>query len=277
MTRSVLIAAIATAFVLFASPGRGDDLGRVSCVYHGDPDTCSPYGCLSASTETNPDLIDPNDKAGFCGSCRTDSDCGGAKCNLDKGTCSLWNRPPPPPTVWPHFGLLVGDTSLAFAASKDVQPIVGVGYVFQGAFSRVAPVKKVDGFYLAENLPRLYWNVGLTAAFAGEGQNVFGEAGLTHYHPGWPLLMTTSSLGVLYEREGSAIWKVTNETENEDRLGPDITLGFLQNVFVRVAYMLPLRGSDDSRQTVVSILYMRDLASDLIPDQFHAYLPDAFR
>ncbi len=268
--------AIFALALLSVSQGSAAPETRAQCAYKGDPKACAPYGCIPADPNADPDMI--QSRAGFCGACQPnrDDECSGGKCRAD-GTCTQWDAAPAPPTVWPHFHLLVGDVSLGILSGKDVQPIFGVGYVFQGAFVSVAPVKRVDGPYLAENLPWLYWNAGITAAFAGASENVFADAGLTAYDPALPFLLTTVSLGGLYQRAGASIWNVVNTSENEDRAGPDLSLGFLENVFVRFAYLWPLRGSDGTQEAIVSILYMRDLASDLVPNRFHTFLPDAFR
>jgi len=274
-----LVAAIAL-FASRLSSAEGEQ--RADCKYNDRANSCMPYGCLPAPSlgpEPDPDLNQNQGNAGFCGLCRKghDEDCAGAHCR-DDGTCSAWPAAPPPPSVWPHFSLLVGDASLGFQKNKDVQPILGVGYVFQGAFVSVKPTKEVGGGpYVAENLPWLYWNVGATGAFAGESQNVFLDLGLTAYYPGFPLAITIIGTGALYQREGAAIWKFGNTVQNQDRLGPDLTIGFLQNLFVRGAWLFPLRGDEGASQFVLSILYMRDLAGDLVPDRFQKYLPAAFR
>jgi len=59
------------------------------------------------------------------------------------------------------------------------------------------------------------------------------------------------------------------------RLGPAATLGFLQNLYVRGAYVFPLSGPVDEGAVILSAVYMRDLAADLVPDRFRKYLPEA--
>jgi hypothetical protein len=277
MIRRSVWAAPAIAF-LFAPSTFADD-PPAECRYNSRANTCMPYGCLpdpALGQDLDPDLN--RDKPGFCGLCRPghDEDCAGARCNAN-GTCSVYPDAPPPPPVWPHFHLLVGDASLSIEES-EVRPLLGVGYVFQGAFVSVKPVKELDGGpYIAQNLPWLYWNVGATGAFAAESQNVFIEAGLTGYYPGFPLAITTLTAEALYQREGATIWQLGDTSENDDRLGPALVVGFLQNLFLRGAWLFPIRGDQGKSQVVVSILYMRDLAGDLIPNRFHKYLPEAFR
>ena len=251
-----------------ASASAQDIAGRAACeLRHAH--VCAPYACVPTDPNADPDFV----KDGFCGKCTPghDEQCGGSKCNPD-GTCSFWDAAPPPPTIWPHFNLFVGDVSLAIPKGHDVEPIVAVGYLCQGAFASVRPVKEVGGPYVIENLPWLYWNVGATAAFAGKSQNLFVDAGLTGYYPGFPLALTTISVGALYQRTGAAIWK----KQTEDRAGPALTLGFLQNLFVRFGWLM-VHGKGDNPAIVVSLLYMRDLAGDLVPDRFQKYLPEAFR
>jgi hypothetical protein len=270
MTRALTAFAALLMTLLAASAAAHDADGRATCELHY-ANVCAPYGCVPADLNANPDLAPQN--TGFCGKCTPghDEQCGGAKCNAD-GTCSFWAAAPPPPTIWPHFSLLVGDASIAMTNGQDVQPIVGVGYLLQGAFTSVNPVKLVRGPYVAQNLPWLYWNLGASAAFGGASQNLFVDAGLTAYYPGFPLAITTISVGALYQRTGTAIWK----QRTQDRVGPDLTFGFLQNLFVRVAW-LPLHAHGDDAAFVVSLLYMRDLVDDLVPDRFQKYLPEAFR
>jgi hypothetical protein len=275
--RRRLALSVAAMATLTSVVGAADDEERATCVYRGTTNPCAPYACVPVDLETDPDLLPPKPLA-YCGKCTPgrDEECAGAKCNPD-GTCSAWPAASPPPKVWPHFQLVVGDASLAIEPNKDAEPIVGVGYLFQGAFDSVAPVKEVGGPYIAPNLPWLYWDVGVSAAFGGAGQNVFGSAGLTVYDPKLPLSMTTLGVGAVYQRVGTAIWRIPGSFQNEDRLGPDLTIGFLQNVFLRAAWLLPLGGNDDERALLFSVIYMRDLAGDLVPDMFHKYLPDALK
>jgi hypothetical protein len=191
--------------------------------------------------------------------------------------CASFDPSPPPESVWPHFHLLVTDAAFNFADQDSPKPIVSAGYMFQGAFHSTHPRKFDDHGYLTTDLPHLYWNVAGTLAFAGPAQNVFVDAGITLYVPAAPLAITTLSLGAEFQRLGASVWKLGNGTENEDRLGPVASVGIIQNVFVRVAYVFPVRGPTDHGALIVGVSYMKDLLSDLVPDRFKKFLPTTLK
>jgi len=145
--------------------------------------------------------------------------------------------------------------------------------MFQGALSKTAPQKFNQRGWYTPDLPRLYFNVAGSIAAAGPAQNVFAEAGLTLYVPSAPIAITTLTLGGEFQRQGASIWKLGNSDENTDRLGPSASVGFLQNVFLRVSYLFPLRGPNDHGALIVGVAYMKDLLGDLVPDRFQRFLP----
>jgi hypothetical protein len=91
-----------------------------------------------------------------------------------------------------------------------------------------------------------------------------------------PLALTTVSVGALYQRQGTAIWDF-DTAKNRDRVGPGVTLGFLQNVYLRGAYVFGVAGPDDHGAAILSLVYMRDLFDDLASDRFRKYLPKAMQ
>ena len=266
---------LACLVLLSAGVARGQTAPAAAgtCTY-GTATPCAPWACIPAAGPTaNRDMLE--DDKGFCGKCVKDPDCGGAKCRKD-GTCEKYDAPPVPGPIWPHFNLVVADVSLNVADAGDPKPILGVGYLFQGALREARPVVRETGGWIVPDLPSLYANVGFSAALAGPSQNLFVDAGLTYYRPGMPLAMTTVSVGALYQRLGTAIWDVSSD-RNSDRLGPAATLGFLQNVYLRGAYVFALDGPVDHGAVILSLVYMRDLTDDLVPDRFRKYQPKALR
>jgi hypothetical protein len=245
---------------------------KLSCKWNPDDTSqCAPLAC-NPPANVDENMVAPG-ATGFCGKCRTDRACGGARCNLATGRCSQYDSTPPPQPVWPHFHLLVTDATFNFLDADSPKPIVGAGYLFQGAFGKTNPQKFDGGGYFTPELPHTYWDVGASVAFAGPAQNLFANAGLTRYAPGAPLAITTLSLGLLFQRQGASIWKPANDTVNEDRLGPTASVGLLQNVFVRVSYVFPLRGPNDHGALLVGVTYLKDLLGDLVPDRFRKFLP----
>jgi hypothetical protein len=257
-----------------ATPGAAAAPGQPrACTYDPrDITACAPYACepdVPASTPVNQIRAGT---PGFCGRCTNDRFCGGAACKAD-GRCSPYDASPPPQPVWPRFHLLVTNAAINFIDSTSPKPIVGVGYMFQGAFSRTAPQKFNQRGWYTPDLPRAYFNASASVAMAGPAQNAFVELGATLYLPSAPIAITTLSVGAEYQRQGASIWKVGNDDENEDRLGPSVSVGFLQNVFVRASYVFPLRGPNDHGALIVGIAYMKDLLGDLVPDRFQRFLP----
>jgi hypothetical protein len=247
---------------------------RAACLY-GSTATCAPFACIpAAGPEVDRDAVGPN-SPGFCGKCTEDADCGGAKCEVAEGTCSKYDAPPIPRPIRPHFNLVVADVSLNLADATSPKPIVAVGYMYQVALREAKPMVRSGGGWITPDLPTFYLNAGVSAAFAGATQNLFADAGLTYYSPGMPVALTTLSFGALYQRLGPSIWN--GASGNSDRLGPAATLGFLQNLYVRGAYVFAVHGPVDDGAFILSLVYMRDLADDLVPDRFKKYLPEAFR
>ena len=270
----MLVAAAAVAAAVAPRPAAADGPGEPrACKY--DPrnvSACAPYAC-------NPDVPEGTSvnfvaagAPGFCGKCTNDRFCGGAMCRPD-GRCSTYDASPAPEPVWPRFHLLVTNAAFNFADSTSAKPIVGVGYMFQGALSKTQPQKFNQRGWYTPDVPRLYFNLAGSAAAAGPSQNVFGEAGLTLYLPSAPIAITTLSVGAEFQRQGASVWKLGNADENTDRLGPSLSVGFLQNVFVRASYVFPLRGPNDHGALIVGVAYMKDLLGDLIPDRFQRFLP----
>ncbi len=252
---------------------------RLSCRYDpSDGSECAPYACVpDVPPGTDENMIPPG-TPGFCGKCPAGADrfCGGAACK-GNGLCAVFDHSPRPQPVWPHFHLLVTDLAVNLFDGPDSKPMVSAGYVFQGAFTKTQPEKFDAHGYLTSDLPRNYWNVGAVMALAGPAQNVFVNAGLTRYMPSAPLFLTTVSLGAEYQRQGSSVWRVTNSDVNEDRVGPTVSIGFLQNVFVRVSYVFAVRGPNDHGALIVGVSYMKDLLSDLVPDRLKRFLPAQFK
>jgi hypothetical protein len=204
----------------------------------------------------------------FCGKCFEDADCGGAKC--EKGLCEKYVDPIAPRPIRPVFHLVT--TEIAFAkdtnsfAGVALHPIVGAGYQFEGAFRRVNPVKRIDGSFIAANLPKWYWHAGGSIAFSGESQNLFAELGFTYYYPAWAV--SSYSLVGLFQRSGAALWK----NSASDRAGGAVCLHFMQNVSFKAGYLWPTR--QRGRQGMyLSIEYMKDLLGDIVPDRYRKFLP----
>lgn len=255
------------------------------CKYRGDRAACFPYGCVPVDQNGAAILVDDPDlvalgKPGRCGPCTNDDQCGGAKCRMageGTGTCAPYDDSPPPRPFRPKFGLLVADLSFNVADSTDTRPIVSVGYLGQIALGEVRPAARPDGKgFIVENTPRWYLDGSAAAAFAGPSQNLFVTAGLTYYLYDGPIALTTVTLGALYQRQGTAIWEL-DTTANRDRLGPALTLGFMQNLYLRGGWVFGLAGPDHHGALIVSLVYMRDLFDDLVSDRFRKYLPQAMR
>lgn len=267
------------AILLAHRTARADDTDKSkrSCTFdQNDTSQCRPWGCMP-SPPMDENMVTAGTK-GFCGRCTSDRFCGGAKCSLDTGLCvSKFDSSPPPRPVWPHFHLAVADLAFNFLDATSPKPIVSAGYMFQGAFHKTAPQKYDDHGYLTTNLPSLYWTVGATIALAGPAQNVFADAGLTLYVPSAPLWITTVTLGAELQNLGSAIWKVWDSSDTEYRLGPSLSVGVLQNVFVRATYVFPLWGATDHHALIFGVSYMKDLLADLVPDRFRKFLPSVLK
>lgn len=274
MTVRTLVAACVLALAGRADAAGGDT--RLPCKYDpNDTAACAPYACLTDVPPGTDELAIPVGSPGFCGKCQSDRGCGGAACK-STGLCAVFDPSPRPQPVWPHFHLLVTDVAVNLFDGPDPRPIVSVGYLFQGAFGETKP-EQFDGHgFLTSDLPRYYGNLGAVVALAGPAQNIFVDGGLTRYAPAAPLAITTLSVGFEYQRQGSAIWRPTG-TVNEDRLGPAVTVGFLQNVFLRGAYVFPLHGFNDRGALILGVSYMKDLLGDLVPDRLRKFLPAAIK
>lgn len=245
---------------------------------HYDPNdvaACAPYACVPDVPAGTDELSIATGTPGFCGKCQSDRFCGGAACK-GSGLCARFDASPRPQPVWPHFHLLVTDAAFNLADGPSPRPIVSAGYLFQGAFGETAPEKFESHGYLTSALPRYYWNAGATVALAGPAQNVFVDGGLTLYAPSAPLAVTTLTAGFEYQRQGSAIWRPSGAA-NEDRLGPSVSVGFLQNVFLRMAYVFPLHGFNDHGALILGVSYMKDILGDLVPDRLRRFLPATFK
>jgi hypothetical protein len=107
---------------------------------------------------------------------------------------------------------------------------------------------------------------------AGPAQNLFAALGVSYYLPGVPLLTTLGVQG-LYQRTGTSIWKLADADENSNRLGPALELGILHNVVLRAAWLFPLSGPNEEQALVLSVIYLQNLLSDLLPDRYVAALP----
>lgn len=248
------------------------DRGTLPCTY--DPSStasCRPYACVPPP-EMDENMIVAG-TPGFCGKCTSDRMCGGAKCNTSTGLCARFEPSPRPEPVWPHFHLLVTNVTVNLADQGDAKPIVSAGYLFLGAFHKTHPQSFNGHGYLTTDLPRFYWSASGTVALAGPSQNAFVSAALTYYVPAAPIAITTLSLGAKYQRLGASVWKLGNSSENEDRLGPFASVGFLQNAFLDVGYVFPLRGPADHGAVLVGVSYMKDLLGNVLPDQFRKFLP----
>ena len=282
MSRPGLLIALLSLIAVHAGshPARADDEpagNRLSCQYDpSETSSCAPYACVPDVPPGTDENMIAAGTAGFCGRCPSDRFCGGAACKSN-GLCAVFDPSPRPEPVWPHFHLLVTDAAINLFDRPDPKPMVSAGYVFQGAFAKTTP-ERFDGHgYLTSDLPRWYWNVGGVMALAGPAQNLFVDAGLTRYLPSAPLFVTTLALGVEYQRQGASIWRVTNGQVNDDRVGPALSVGFLQNAFVRVAYVFPLRGPTDQGAVILGVSYMKDLLADLVPDRLKRFLPAQFK
>jgi hypothetical protein len=254
-----------------------------ACSYRGDLDACFPYGCVAVDAAGRPIAGDPDlirkGTPGRCGPCTSDDQCGGARCRVSgqgAGTCAAHDDTPPPLPIRPKFSLLVADVSVNLADSADSRPIVSVGYLGQIALRSARPMVREGGGFITPDPPRFYADASLSAAFAGPAQNVFATAGVTYYLFSGPLALTTLAVGALYQRQGSEIWQL-DAAKNRDRVGPAVTLGFLQNLYLRGAYVFGVAGPDHHGAVILSLIYMRDLASDLASSRFTKHLPKALR
>ncbi len=273
---TVFLAAVAT----FRSPAVAADAEHGQCFYKGDRAKCFPYGCVPVSPAgeaiSDPDLVMPG-APGLCGPCTNNDQCGGAKCRgpgeASAGTCVPVDDSPAPRPFRPRFGLLVADLSFNVADSDDTRPIVSAGYLGQISLGAVRPAARPDGKgFIVPDTPRFYLEGGASAAFAGPSQNLFVWLGLTYYLFNGPVALTTVTVGGLYQRQGTAIWDL-DTAKNRDRVGPGLALGFMQNLYLRGAYVFGVAGPDDHGAVIVSLLYMRDLFDDLVSDRFRKYLP----
>lgn len=252
------------------------------CQFKGDRAACFPYGCIPVDEHgdlaSNPDLVGIG-TPGRCGPCTNSDQCGGSLCitsGEDAGKCQRYDGTPPPREVRPRFGLLVADLSLnVYDSAADNRPIASVGYLGQIGLGKIRPAARPDGKgFLVANPPRWYLDFGGAAAFSGPTQNLFLSGGGTFYAFIGPI--TTLGGGALYQRQGTAIWRA-DTTKNRDLLGPSFTVGFMQNIYFRVAYLFGLDRPGKPDAVMVSLLYMRDLFDDLLSDRFRKYLPQAMR
>lgn len=276
MRSTALLRAIAfVALTLIARPGVAQPATgeKLACKYDpGAVSSCAPFACVAdVPPDTDENMITAG-TPGFCGKCTSDRQCGGARCKAD-GLCASFDPSPRPEPVWPHFHLLVTDAAFNFVDASSAKPIVSAGYLFQGAFRKTSPQPFDQHGFVTADLPRLYWQAAAVMAMAGPAQNVFIDGGVTYYWPAGPLAINTLSLGAEYQRLGASIWKVGDADQNADRLGPALSLGILQNIFLRVAYVFHLRGPGDHGALIVGVSYMKDLLGDLVPDRFMKFLP----
>lgn len=271
MRRGLCIGAVIWGWVI-AAPALADGVVGSPCKFGIEVrETCGDYGCI-VEAEAGPSTHRAQiGAAGRCGPCSDDSECGGVKCDRNSSTCKRQIQDPiAPESLRPTFHLAVADISLPLGPGEG-KPIIGAGYVFQVALSRTHPQPRPGGGWITPDPPSWYGNLGVSAAFAGERQNLFLDGGLTYYSPGMPLYLTTLGVGALYQRQGEELWDLGDEENNMDRLGPALTLGFLQNAYVRLSYGFPLRGDDDGTW-LLSLIYMRDLAKDVLPDRFRKFI-----
>jgi hypothetical protein len=243
------------------------------CSYKRDVEArCANLGCLA-----QPGATALPGAPGVCGACVTDDDCGGVQCSA--GQCAGRKAIVVTPEPWyPHYHLAIIDA--AFDVHRHdglgIDPIFGSGYWFRGAFRdiSVAPARDGRGGWEANDPPRWYFHLGASLAVVSSAQNVFAEAALFHYTPVAPLAITGYSVGALYQREGQAILKLANEAENSDRLGPALGFEFLHNLTLRVSYVLPMGGPLNYQSVMVSLIYMKSLLSDLVPQPYQKFVPD---
>lgn len=273
MTTKLFMALTTAAILLLPILALSDAGQKIPCRY-GCVDCCGKLGCVPQDTSMNRDKVRARQRAGdtsvktFCGKCLRDADCGGTKCGRD-GLCASDTPAPAPRQVWPNFHLLT--TEIAFAKDTDsftgfmLHPIIGAGYLFEGAFCRVTLLRRTDGSYVAADVPHWYWNAGGALAFSTGSQNVFGQAGLSYYYPA--IFISSYSLLGLYQRNGAALWK----NACSDRAGAAVSLAIMQNVYVKGGYLWPLSGSGKAG-AYFSIAYMKDLLGDLAPDRYRKFL-----
>jgi len=253
---------------VYAEPALADGTLGVPCQFRMNVrDLCGDYGCVVAGV-TDPDLIATGTE-GTCQLCLIDAECDGLKCDRANGTCQKEIQPAIPPKAFrPSFHLAVADMTVDSAGGN---PVVGVGYIYQVALREAHPQPRTGGGWITSDLPSWYGSLGASAALAGERQNVFIEAGLAYYSPGMPLFLSTLGLSALYQRQGEEVWSLGDDEHNTDRLGPAFTLGFLQNAYLRLSYEFPLRGPE-SGAWLLSVIYMKDLVNDLVPDRFQKFI-----
>lgn len=266
--RRALCVWVALVACFSAVPALAEGTLGLPCKFKIDVrESCGDYGCVVAGT-MDPDMIAPGTD-GTCQLCNLDAECDGLKCDRKNGTCQEEIQPAIPPQPFrPSFHLAVADVTFD---SEEGEPIIGAGYVYQVALREAHPQPRPGGGWITSDLPSWYGNLGISAAFAGERQNLFADAGFAYYSPGMPLLVTTLGASALYQRQGDGVWDLGDDEENTDRLGPAFTVGFLQNAYLRLSYGFPLRGPD-SGAWLLSVIYMKDLVSDLVPDRFQKFI-----
>jgi hypothetical protein len=239
--------------------------------------------CLPQGLGSRPILMIRAGTPGTCGRCtdganeaERDRLCGGLKC-LPSGVCQTAPTPSVPEAVWPRFHLFVTDLTFNAVDEAPFRPVLSTGYVFQGAFHKVRFEPDPQGGFVATALPRWYFDGGGLIALAGPAQNLFAQLGLTYYWPGGPVGITTVSAGALYQRQGSAIWKLGDTDQNIDRAGPVLTFGILQSLFVRASYVFAIRGPTDEGAFLISLTYMKSLVENLVPGQLIRFVPESWR
>jgi hypothetical protein len=149
--------------------------------------------------------------------------------------------------------------------------------MFQGAFGKTHPMQLDDGGWVTNRLPRLYFALALTAAFTPDAQALGIDLGLALHATLIPAV-SSYSISVVYQRQGATIWDFQDTTENYDRVGPALTVGFCYNLYLRFGYLWHVRGNPtDEGSFLISVIYMRDLVNDLVPDKYRSFLPPSLK
>ncbi len=268
MNRANLAALVGVATLLLPVRGaRADE--PATCTWKQEvSDHCGKLGCVVDRT-LDPDLIAPG-TAGTCQPCVENDECGSG-CDRVTHECRDVQVTPVLP-IRPSFKLLVVDATLG-VVGDDVQPILGAGFVYQVAFTKTNPVKRPDGGWRSDFLPRWYLDVGGSAAFGGAAQNLFGWLGISYYLTDAPIAITTLSAGALAQRAGASVWDVADGDENSWGAGGYVSLSFLYNVTVRASVVAPLGGVVDDLGYFVAVVYFQDLLASIVPDRFQKYVP----
>jgi|GEM_PF-1837967 len=235
---------------------------------------CAPYGCVPTGTTADPRKGSP----GKCGLCKNDTHCGSAKCDTKTGECEAihWKKPKIPEPFHPSFHLLTSSITLNLFDNEvpSGRFLFGVGYMFQRSFAQAQWLKLDGGGWWVRDIPKFYWELGASFSSSELSQNLFLRGGISYQ------LNTTFTLGfsVLYQRQGSEFWSFDANAKNFNRLGPMVSLGIMNNLFIHASGVWSLKsGASPAPTLLITVEYMFNLINDLVPQRYQKYLPKQMR